>query len=180
MKKNSLLKLTYSALCLALAVVLPSLTGSLPQIGAMLCPMHIPALLCGFLCGWQYGLAVGAAAPLLRSLAFGGMPPLFPTAVGMSFELAAYGCLAGLLFRLLPKRIYALYLSLLLSMLGGRIVWGAVRFALAGLTHTSFPFSAFLAGAITNALPGIAAQILLIPPIILALTRAKLVPSDDF
>lgn len=34
------LKLTYSALYLAIALVLPFLTGQIPQIGSMLCPMH--------------------------------------------------------------------------------------------------------------------------------------------
>ena len=56
-------KLTYSALFLALAMVLPFLTGQIPEIGSMLCPMHIPALLCGFMCGWPWGLAVGFLSP---------------------------------------------------------------------------------------------------------------------
>ena len=85
MNKN-IQKLTYSALYLAIALVLPFLTGQIPQIGSMLCPMHIPALLCGFVCGWGWGLAVGFIAPLLRSVLF-GMPDIFPTAVSMAFEL---------------------------------------------------------------------------------------------
>mgnify|MGYP001045338803 CR=1 FL=1 len=79
-------KLTYSALYLAIALVLPFLTGQIPEIGSMLCPMHIPALLCGFVCGWPWGLAVGFVSPLLRSLLF-GMPTAY-TAVAMAFELA--------------------------------------------------------------------------------------------
>ena len=70
-------KLTYSALYLAIALVLPFLTGQIPEIGSMLCPMHIPALLCGFVCGWPWGLAVGFVSPLLRSLLF-GMPTAPP------------------------------------------------------------------------------------------------------
>ena len=77
------LRLTYSALYLAIALVLPFLTGQIPQIGSMLCPMHIPALLCGFVCGWPWGLAVGFIAPLLRSALF-GMPTMFPAAVAMA------------------------------------------------------------------------------------------------
>ncbi len=79
-KGFSVRRLVLSALFLALAFVLPFLTGQVQQIGRMLCPMHIPVLLCGFICGWQWGLAVGVAAPLLRSLTL-GMPPFFPTAV---------------------------------------------------------------------------------------------------
>jgi len=44
-------KLVYASLFLALALALPFLTGQIPQIGAMLTPMHFPVLLCGYLCG---------------------------------------------------------------------------------------------------------------------------------
>ena len=97
-------RLTYAALCLALAIVLPFLTGQIPEIGSALCPMHIPVLLCGFLCGWPWGLAVGFVAPLLRSVLF-GMPPMFPGAVAMAFELAVYGGVSGFLYRKFPKTI---------------------------------------------------------------------------
>lgn len=115
-------KLTYAALFLALAMVLPFLTGQIPQIGKSLCPMHIPALLCGFLCGWPWGLAVGLIAPLLRSVTF-GMPAMFPDAVVMAFELAAYGAVAGILYRLLPKRlgIGRIYIALAAAMANMRM-----------------------------------------------------------
>ena len=85
----SIYRLTYAALFLALAMVLPFLTGQIPEVGSMLCPMHIPVLLCGFVCGWPYGLTVGAISPLLRFVLF-GMPPLYPKGLAMAFELAAY------------------------------------------------------------------------------------------
>lgn len=96
--------LTYSALCLALAMVLPFLTGQVPKIGSMLCPMHIPALLCGFLCGWPWGLAVGFLSPLLRSMF--GMPPIW-VAIPMAFEMATYGAVSGWLYRKLNGRAAA-------------------------------------------------------------------------
>ena len=43
--KISVKKLVFAALCLALCIVLPFLTGQIPQIGSMLSPMHIPVLL---------------------------------------------------------------------------------------------------------------------------------------
>ena len=101
--KTSTRKLTLSALFLALGLVLPLITGQIPQIGKMLLPMHIPVLLCGMVCGWPYGLAVGAVMPLLRGLLF-GMPVLYPTGIGMAFELAAYGAVIGLLYAKLNKR----------------------------------------------------------------------------
>ena len=94
-------RLVYSALLLALALVLPFLTGQIPQIGSALSPMHIPVLLCGFVCGAPWGMAVGLIAPIMRSLLF-QMPPMWPTAFAMAFELAAYGFATGLLYKLLP------------------------------------------------------------------------------
>lgn len=158
------LRLTYSALYLAIALVLPFLTGQIPQIGSMLCPMHIPALLCGFVCGWPWGLAVGFIAPLLRS-AFFGMPTMFPAAVAMAFELAAYGAVAGLLYRVLPKRTGCIYVALIAAMVAGRLVWGAARYLLAGLAHS----------AVTTALPGILLHIVLIPVLVMAMQKARLI-----
>ena len=173
MTSGQVRKLTYAALFLALAMVLPFITGQIPEIGSMLCPMHIPALLCGFLCGWPWGLAVGFVAPLLRSVLF-GMPAMFPGAVAMAFELAVYGAVAGLLFRILPRKKRSIYVSLILAMITGRIVWGAVRMILAGLSGKSFTWALFLAGAFTNALPGILLQIILIPVLIIVMDRAGL------
>lgn len=166
-------KLTYAALYLAIALALPFITGQIPEIGAMLSPMHIPVLLCGFVCGWQWGMAVGLIAPMLRSVLF-GMPAMYPTAVAMTFELAAYGALAGILYRLLPRKPWSVYAALLVAMIGGRLVWGAARYALAGLSGSEFPLSAFFAGAVTGAIPGIVLHIVLIPILVLALEKAKL------
>ena len=165
-------KMVTSALCLALCMVLPFLTGNIPEIGSMLCPMHLPVLLCGFLCGWPWGLAVGAVAPILRSLIL-IMPPM-ADAIPMAFEMAAYGAVSGLLYRLLPKKTRYVYLSLIAAMVAGRIIWGAAKFAMAGLTATSFPFSAFLSGAVLTAWPGILVQLALVPALVLALGKARL------
>jgi hypothetical protein len=102
------------------------------------------------------------------------MPPLFPTAVAMSFELAVYGSLAGTLYRVLPKKKINIYVSLLLSMIAGRLVWGAVQFCCMGLDTTKFGFSAFWAGAVINALPGIAIQLIIIPVIIALIEKSSL------
>lgn len=177
MKNKNLLKLTYAGLCLALCLVLPFLTGQIPQIGSKLLPMHIPVLLCGFLCGPWWGLCVGLVAPILRSLLF-GMPPLFPTATAMAFELAAYGLLSGLFYRLLPKKIPYLYVSLLLAMIGGRLVWGLAQIVLMGLSGKSFTLAAFWAGAFANAWPGIILQLVLIPPVVAALKSARLMLNE--
>ena len=171
-RKNSspVRKLVYAAVCLALALVLPFLTGQIPQIGRALCPMHLPVLLCGFLCGWPWALAVGVVAPLLRFALF-SMPALW-TAIPMAFELGTYGAVAGLLYSRLPRRTGNIYVSLVGAMLAGRVVWGVVKFVLSGLQNTEFPFSAFVAGAFTTAIPGIIVQLVLIPLLVLGLDRA--------
>ena len=165
-----LYSMVLAALFLALAMVLPLLTGQIPQIGQALCPMHIPVLLCGFFCGPWYGLAVGAIAPLLRFLLF-GMPPIMPTGVAMCFELAVYGLLAAVLYRALPKKNWAVYVALIGAMIAGRLVWGAARLVLLGLGQAPFGWAAFLSGAVLDALPGIALHIVLIPLLVIALKR---------
>ena len=165
-------KLTYAALFLALALVLPFLTGQIPEIGKMLSPMHIPVLLCGFLCGWPWGLAVGFIAPLLRSVLF-GVPVMFPGAVAMAFELAVYGALSGLLYSILPRKTRSIYVTLIVSMIAGRVVWGVVRWILAGLSGSGFTWELFIAGAVTNAVPGIILHIVLIPVLVIVLERAR-------
>ena len=168
--------LVLSALFMALGLVLPFLTGQIPQIGSMLLPMHIPVLLCGFVCGWPWGLAVGFITPLLRSMLW-GMPPIV-TAIGMAFELAAYGCLSGLFYKLLPKKPINVYISLILAMLGGRVVWGLAQMVILGVTAEGFTWAAFVAGGFANAIPGIIAQIVLIPILVLALRKARLIDHE--
>lgn len=159
-----------SALFLALAYELPFVTGQIQQIGIALCPMHIPVLLCGFVCGWQWGLVVGIVAPLLRSFSL-GMPPMFPVAVSMAFELAAYGAVSGIMYSRLSKKGVSVYISLITAMIAGRIVWGSARFALAGFDAQKFGLTVFWAGAVTGALPGIILHILIIPPIIMSIEK---------
>lgn len=166
-------RLVLAGLMLALALVLPFLTGQLPQIGNMLCPMHLPVLLCGFLLGWPWGPAVGVTAPLLRSALF-GMPPLYPVALAMCLELGCYGLVTGLLYPRVRHTAAGDYAVLAAAMVSGRLVWGAARFVMAGLSGTAFPLQAFLSGAIFTALPGILLQLVLIPLILAGLRRAKL------
>lgn len=176
MNRTEIRRMVSAAVCLVLCYVLPFLTGQIPQIGAALSPMHLPALLCGFVAGPWYALAVGLLAPITRSLMF-GMPNLYPTAVAMSFELAAYGFFSGLLYAKLPKKPQYVYISLVGAMILGRVVWGVAQAVLLGLGGSSFGMSAFVAGAITGAVPGMIAQIVLVPAIVMALDRAKLFPK---
>ncbi len=174
MKKNQTLMLTLSAMFLALGLVLPFLTGQIPEIGGMLLPMHLPVLLCGFVCGWPYGLAVGFVTPILRSLIF-GMPPMIPTALAMAIELAAYGAIAGMLYAKLPHKPASVYVALIAAMLLGRAAWGLASWAIyAAFTSNAFSLAIFWSGAFIKAWPGILLQLVVVPLIVLALQKAKL------
>lgn len=177
MKNNK--KLVTAGVCLALCLVLPFFTGQIQAIGNKLLPMHLPVLLCGFLCGPVFGLTVGFLAPLLRNLLF-GMPPLMPTGLAMAFELAAYGAFCGLLWQKLPSlksKALRLYAALLGAMLGGRIVWGIAAFLINRIIKSPFTLQIFLAGAFVNAIPGILCQLILIPPVVLALEKSGISPN---
>lgn len=170
MKRNDVKKLTLSAMFLALAFVMPFLTGQISQIGSMLCPMHIPILLCGFFCGPVWGLLTGFIAPVLRSVIL-GVPPMFPKAVCMAFELATYGFVAGWLHNRLAKKKRNIYVSLGSAMIAGRLVWGVAMFCCMGLEVSRFGINAFLAGAFLNAVPGILIQIILVPLLVMGVEK---------
>ena len=179
MKSKPLTKnIVLSGLFLALCLLLPFLTGQIPTIGSALSPMHIPVLLCGFVCGWPYGLIVGLIAPPLRFALF-GMPPLFPTGVAMMFELATYGFVSGLLYKVFPKKIGYTFLSLVLAMLAGRVIWGIVTYILTGLSGGEFTFAMFLSGAFVTALPGIICHLILVPLVVCSLQKAKLIAYEQ-
>ncbi len=180
----SIQKLVIAAVCLALCWVLPFLTGQIPEIGAMLSPMHLPVFLCGFLAGPALGAAVGFIAPLSRSLLF-GMPPIL-AAAAMAVEMAAYGAISGALYRVLArplggsggKKLARIYISLVAAQLIGRLFWGAARVVVLGLGDLPFSWSIFITTGFVEAIPGLIVQWVLVPIVVLALERAKLAPKS--
>lgn len=170
--RNTLLRLIYAAVCLALCMVLPLLTGHIPQVGQLLSPMHIPVLLAGFLCGPWWALAVGFIAPPMRHFIF-HFPP-YPTFVAMAFELAVYGLVCGLLYRALPKKTPYIYVSLIVAMIAGRIVSGLANVVLysVGAKEGTYTLSAFLTAHFVTAWPAIVLHVVLIPILVIALRRA--------
>ncbi|MEG1996372.1 MAG: ECF transporter S component [Oscillospiraceae bacterium] len=182
-------RLIVSAICLAGCMLLPFVSGQIPEIGRMLSPMHLPVLICGFVCGWQYGLALGAIAPILRFFIF-GMPVLFPVGLAMTFELATYGLFTGLLYQLFPKSklvyeknslnhlspkekpSYAfIYLNLLLSMIAGRLVWGLAMTIISGVSTVPFSVHIFITSAVITAIPAIILQFIIVPPCVIILKK---------
>ena len=175
MKEMSVVKKSIiTAACLALCVVLPQAFHAVPNAGAVYLPMHIPVLLCGLICGWSYGLLCGLAGPALSTL-FTGMPPVayLPT---MLVECAVYGTVAGLMMQFIrTKKVYVdLYLSLVIAMVGGRVIAGIMRALI--FARGSYTMGAWATSYLVTSLPGIIIQIVLIPSIVFALMRARLIP----
>ena len=175
-------KMVLAALLLALGLVLPFVTGQIPEVGNMLLPMHLPVLICGLVCGWKWGAVVGFVLPLMRSFLF-QMPPLLPTmrtggALCMAFELMTYGLVAGLLYGWLKKYRWGLIVSLLGAMLAGRIVWALASMVIYRLfADFPFTFQLFLAGGFLSAWPGMILQIVLVPLLVRLLEKTRLIPA---
>ncbi len=178
MSRLHIKKLVLAALMLALCLVLPFFTGQIPQVGKMLLPMHIPVLLCGFICGWPWAAVVGFTAPLLRSIIF-TMPAMFPDAVGMAVELMFYGLVSGALYQKLSEKPGGILISLGAAMICGRIAWGTVRMTLTLMSSTEFSWALFVSGAFLKAFPGIILQLILIPIIVRILKQKNLLPLKN-
>lgn len=166
-------KMCLSAMLLAIGWVLPLITGQIPEIGNMLCPMHFPVLLCGFILGPWYGLGLGFLLPISRNLLFGA-PPIFPMAISMSFELATYGLCSGFLWRLFKKNnVVSVFITLLIAMICGRFIWGVSRYFCGLISKNFFTFQLFLSGAFITAWPGILLQFIFIPALLYILKRTQ-------
>ncbi len=165
-QNTSIRYLIITAICIACGIALPQAFHviAFESAGKVFLPMHIPILICGFLCGWKYGLLCGLITPFLSS--FTGMPQLFPTAVWMMFELAAYGCISGLLYKK-----YNAFISLIGAMFCGRVVLAITQFIIFSMIGQSFDLRVFLVSTFGTAIPGIFLQIIVIPALIKVLHK---------
>ena len=168
--KKYIIKPVLAALFLALGMALPLLTGQIKEIGDSLLPMHIPVMICGLVCGYKYGAAVGLMLPFLRSLTF-SMPPIYPNAVWMALELATYGLVIGFIYMKLSKNRLSMYVALITAMIMGRVVWGVSKAVLLGLGGSSFSISAFIVGGFVDSLLGIVLQLIVVPPVATLINR---------
>ncbi len=173
MKLTPVKKLVFTAVCAALCLVLPMAFHTIPNAGSIFLPMHIPVLLCGLICGWPYGGVCGIIGPLLSSLVT-GMPPaaMLPS---MMVECCAYGFVTGMLMRHVHTKhaVADLYISLVSAMVVGRVV---ASFAKAWIFTPGVAPFAWVTTSLVAGIPGIAIQLVLMPMVVFALTRAKLIP----
>ena len=174
---DNILKLVLSALMLALAIVLPMVVSMGSQrLGQIFLPMHLPVMLCGFICGSPFGIIVGLIAPLLKSILTG--LPVMTSAVPMAFELATYGGMCGMLYKVFPKKTGYIYPNLIISMIVGRIVNGSVNYLVATASDNEFILDSFITLTTVNALPGIVIQLALIPLILLSLRKTRFMLNE--
>lgn len=166
-------RIVIAGLCVALGVILPVTVHSIPNAGNVLLPMHIPVLLCGLICGPWYGLACGIFTPVASSL-ISGMPSAAYLPPMMA-ELAAYGLISGLCIRLIKGRNQTIrvYLALIAAMIAGRIAYGMMNALI--FRAGEYSMELWLSGTFITAVPGILAQLIIIPIIILALQKAKVI-----
>ena len=173
MKTGQTKNMIVAAMCAALCVILPMAFHAIPNAGSIFLPMHIPVLLCGFMCGWPYGLCCGILGPVLSS-ALTSMPPaaILPS---MACELAVYGLVTGFLFPRVRTRSRTAntYISLLSAMLCGRVVYGILNALI--FQAGSYSMEIWLAAAFTTALPGIAVQLVVIPALLLTLEKVRII-----
>lgn len=169
---NKTKEMVYAALFLALALLLPFLTANNRELGNIICIMHFPIFLAAYLIDYRYSMMVGFIAPLLRSFIF-GMPQMIPTAISMAFELLTYACVCGILYRAFKKKVWGIYISLLVSMVVGRVVSGIVKAIIMGANGSKLTFDVFFATNVIKTLPGIGLQIIIIPLLVMTLRKAK-------
>jgi len=169
MKTGQVRLMVTAALCIAIGIVLPQAFHSIPNAGSIFLPMHIPVLVCGLICGWRYGFICGILTPLLCSV-LTGMPPM-AYLPAMLCELATYGLVSGLIAGRLHwgKPIVKSYISLIVAMVAGRLVMGAVNALI--FRAGSYSLAVFTAAAFATALPGIAVQLIVIPGLVYTLEK---------
>ncbi len=174
MKMSYAKKLVFTAVCAALCVVLPMAFHTVQNAGQVFLPMHIPVLLCGLMCGWPFGFVCGLLGPALSSL-LTSMPPaaMLPS---MMLECAAYGCVTGLMMKFVhTKRLTSdLYISMVTAMIVGRVLAGLAKSLI--FSPGTAPF-AWVTTSLVAGVPGILIQLVLIPLVVLALTKARLLPK---
>jgi hypothetical protein len=168
---------TYAVIAVftALSVLTPWAFHQYPAAGPTWLPMHFFVFIAALTCGWQAGIIVGLATPL-ASFAITGMPPstVLPQIL---VEVTFYGLVAGLLRQKLNLNVV---MSLLGAMVAGRAALLIAVFAVQAATgHVYSPLGpsatplAAVGNTISQAWPGIVAQIALIPVVMWVIGRIK-------
>ena len=161
-------KMILSGLFIAMGLILPMIFRTVNLSGSIFSPMHLPVMLGGFLLGPAYGAAIGFITPVLSSV-LTGMPPLMPIMPMMALELLGYGFMTGLLFRKTNK----IYISLIGSIVFGRLCSMVAAFILSLTFAPQISPIPYVISGVVNGLPGIAIQLIVIPALVKFMTTNK-------
>ncbi len=165
--KQTTKNIVFSAMFIAIGVLLPQIFHIFGGVGPVFLPMHLSVILGGMLLGAKYGVIIGIITPIISFIVTGGvMPPISPVPIlyFMICELGAYGFLSGFINEKLKVNSYVV---LLLSMILGRIALTFSVFLFLNLFYQHLkigltPFG-YVKGAILTGVPGIIIQIIVIP-----------------
>ncbi|MCK5124782.1 MAG: ECF transporter S component [candidate division Zixibacteria bacterium] len=155
-----------TALFLAISVVFPIAFHQFGLGGRVFLPMHIPVLLAGAMFGPMSGAFIGLLAPGLSAM-ITGMPPTYAVPL-MTLELVLYGATMGL-FQVRYK--LNIYVALCLALIVGRIGFAVGLFVLGLFLEMPYGVKEFFTGAVIAGLPGIAIQIIFIPPLVMTIKK---------
>lgn len=156
------------AACIALGIVLPFFVHPFGLSPRVILPMHFSMFLAGMLLPPALAAAVGALTPAL-SMGLTGMPTPDQT-MRMIPELVTYAVVTSVVLRLLPVwpgvperfgRIAALVTAMIMAMIAGRLVYILMSAWMMGIQTANY----YLMLLVVPALPGIIAQLILVPPL---------------
>ena len=151
-------KMILASFFIAVGLILPMIFHTVNLSGTIFSPMHVPVMLGGFLLGPAYGAAIGIITPVLSSI-LTGMPPLMPVMPMMALELLGYGFMSGLLFSKTKK----IYVSLIVSIIFGRLCSMLAAFILSLTVAPQISPIPYVLSGVINGLPAIVIQLVLIP-----------------
>ncbi|NQU05963.1 MAG: hypothetical protein HQ568_07705 [Calditrichaeota bacterium] len=146
----------FQLLMVATAVILPALAHLSGAPVRWLLPMHWSVIFAAMIYGWRGGVMVGSLAPASNYLITGY--PLLIKALPMTFELAVYGLIIGMLCEKGWNKFAAIAVGLLI----GRIVFLGV-ILLTGANEVVF--TQYLIAAMMPGLVAGLGQIVILPAI---------------
>lgn len=164
---KTLKKLALFVVMFAVTLAIPTYIPQHNVLGKILLPMHLTVLLSSYIVGGPLAMIIGAATPVMRHFILGF--PAWEVAFPMSFELAAYGLVAGVLYSRSNKRGKDIVKSLLLAMLAGRIVWVVANLAMGN----NYTLAMIVADTIGNAIPGIVLQLFVVSLVVYNMKKRR-------
>ena len=159
MEESELKQIPLTALFAALAIVLPQFFHLL-GLGAIFLPMFLPVTAGAMLLSWKFALTLALVAPVTSWL-ITGMPPLVPPILPViTAELLVIALIASYLRF---QRQLHVWIALIAAIIVDRLFLFVLVSVIAPLFGWKNPL--FSVGIVAGGLPGIALQLIVIPPV---------------